>query len=107
MFLLKKSLDRAGKSSTIIRTSADGNLQEDESVEDDEYSTGGTRQVDREKEIYSRFLRGEEIRDDEYDEDFTTSFEDEDSHIGIDDDIEEEEEEEENGQGEAVRLFDL
>ena len=57
----KKSLDRAGKLSTIIRTSADGNLQEDESVEGDDDSTGGTRQVDREKEIYSRFLRGEEI----------------------------------------------
>ena len=73
MFLLKKSLDRAGKSSSIIRTSADVSLQENESVEDDDYSTGGTRQVDREKEIYSRFLRGEEISDDEYDENFTTS----------------------------------
>jgi hypothetical protein len=66
--------------------------------------------MDKEKEVYSRFLRGEEISDDEQDDDFTSSLDDEDSHIGVedDDDVEEEEEEEEedeNGQGEAVRLF--
>ena len=99
--------DRAGKSSTIIQTSAEGHLrEEDESVEDDDDIAGDTRRVDREKEIYSRFLRGEEISDDEHDEDFTSSFEDEDSHIGVeDDDIEEGEDEEENDQGEAVQLF--
>ena len=37
------SLDRAGKLSTIIR-SADGNLQEDESVEGDDDSTGRLRE---------------------------------------------------------------
>ena len=107
--------DRAGKSSTIIRTSAEGHRgEEDESVEDDEDSAADTRRMDREKEVYSRFLRGEEISDDEHDDDFTSSFDDEDSRRGVDDDddVEEEEEEEEgeeeeeeNGLGEAVRLF--
>ena len=100
--------DRAGKSSTIIRTSAEGHrLEDDESVEEDEDSAGDTLRLDREKEVYSRFLKGEEISDDEHDEDFISSFEDEDSNIGVeDDDVDDEEErEEENAQGEAVRLF--
>ena len=100
--------DRAGKSSTIIRGSAEGHRREEDESDDD--SAGDTRRMDREQEVYSRFLRGEEISDDEHDDDFTSSFDDEDSRKGVEDDDdveeeEEEEEEEENGQGEAVRLF--
>ena len=104
--------DRAGKPSTIIRTSADGHRREedDQSVEDGDDSAVDTRRMDREKEVYPRFLRGEEISDDECDDDFTSSFEDEDSHRGVEDDDDfedddDEEDEEENGQGEVVRLF--
>ena len=104
--------DRAGKPSTIIRTSAEGHGREedDQSVEDDDDGADDTRRVDKDKEVYPRFLRGEEISDDEHDDDFTSSFEDDDSHRGVedDDDVEEEEDEEdeeENWQGEAVRLF--
>jgi hypothetical protein len=99
--------DRAGKPSTMIRTSAEGHRRE----EDDD-SADDTQRMVREKEVYSRFLRGEEISDDEHDDDFNSLFEDEDSRRGFedddDDDEEEEEEEEEegeNGQDEAVRLF--
>ena len=107
--------DRAGKPSTIIRTSAEGHRREEDdyqSVEDDDDSADDTRRMDRDKEVYSRFLRGEEISDDEHDGDFSSSFEDEDSRRGVEDDDdveegeeEEEEEEEENSQGEALRLF--
>src|SRR6202044_1462737 len=80
--------ERAGKPSTVIRTSAEGQRREgeDQSVEDDGDSADDTRRMDREKEVYPRFLRGEEISDDEDDDDFTSSFEDDD-----DDDVEEEE----------------
>jgi hypothetical protein len=98
--------DRAGKLSSTIRTSTEGlrKKEDGQGVEDDDDSADETRQ----KEIYSRFLRGEEISDDdsEPDHDFTSSLEDEDSRdVEDDDEEEEEEEEEENGQGEAVRLF--
>ena len=96
--------DRAKKTSTTTQTSAEGHLQEEDhqSEDDDEYADD----TDREKEVYSRFLRGEEISDDEHDDDFDSSFEDEDSGRGVEDDEEGEGEEgEENGQGEAVRLF--
>jgi len=96
--------DRVGKASSAIRTSAGQEEDYHQSVEDDD---DDTRRMDQEKEVYSRFLRGEEISDDEHDDDFTSSLEDEDSHRGVEDDSEEEEEEEGEGddQGEAVRLF--
>ena len=117
----------SSSSSSIIRTStAEGHRREedDQSVDDDDNDDGGggagnnTRRMDGEKEVYSRFLRGEEISDDddEHDDDFSSSFEDEDSRRGVEDDnddLEEEEDDEEddeeeegeNGQSEAVRLF--
>ena len=91
-------------SSTLNQTSAEGK-EDCQSVKDDDEGADDTR----EKEVYSRFLRGEEISDDEHDDDFPSSFEDQDSHRSVEDDDEEEAEEaeegEENGQGEAVRLF--
>ena len=94
--------NRAGKPSTTVRTSAERHQQQEDnqSVEDDD---DDTQRMNREQEVYSRFLRGEEISDDEHDDDFTSSFEDEDSRRTGEE--EEGEEEEENGQNEAVRLF--
>ena len=96
--------DRAGRLSTTIRTSTERlrKREDGQGVEGDDDSADETRQ----KEVYSRFLRGEEISDDdsEPDHDFTSSLEDEDLR-DVEDDDEEEQEEEENGQGEAVRLF--
>ena len=108
VFLLWNKARSRRKPSSIIRTSAEGHPKEenDQSVEIDDDIAGNTQRMDREREVYSRFLRGEEISDDEQDDDFTSSFEDEDSCIGAEDDDDlEEEEEEENSQGEAVRLF--
>ncbi|KAF8801639.1 hypothetical protein BYT27DRAFT_7114356 [Phlegmacium glaucopus] len=102
--------DRVEKASITIRTSTEGHWQDDQSVEDDGDDADDTRRMDREREVYSRFLRDEEISDDEHeDDDFTSSFGDEDSRRSIEDVNEEEEEEEEegeeDGQGEAVQLF--
>jgi len=98
--------NRAGKPSTTIRTSAERYQQQEDnqSVEDDDDSADDTQRMNREKEVYSRFLRGEEISDDEHGDDFTSSLEDEDSRR-TDEEEEEGEEQEENGQSEAVRLF--
>ena len=94
--------DRAGKPSNAERHQQE---ESDQSAEDDEDSADDTQRRDGEKEIYSRFLRGEEISDDEHDDDFTSSLEDDDSRGGVEDDGEEEVEEEEDGEIEVVRLF--
>jgi hypothetical protein len=103
VFLLWNKVRSRGKPSTIISAEGHRREEDDQSVEDDDDSAGDTRRMDREKEVYSRFLRGEEISDDERDDDFTSSSDDEDSRRDVEDDYVEEEEE--NVQGEAVRLF--
>ena len=97
--------DRVKKASTTIRKSPERHWQEEDyqGLEDDDDGTDDKRRMDSEKEVYSRFLRGEEISDD--DDDFSSSFGDEDSREDVEDDDEEEEEGEENDQGEAVRLY--
>lgn len=103
--------DKAKNISTTVQSAEEHRQDGDyQSLEDNDEGADDVQRIDREKEIYSRFLRGEEISDDEHDDDFSSSFEDEDSSprgVEDDDDAEDKEGEkgEENGQSEAIQLF--